>query len=27
VMDRCRRETPADIIVSDKHTVACHLFD
>lgn len=27
VMDRCRAETPMDIIVSDNHSVACHLFD
>lgn len=27
VMDRCRHETPYDIIVSDNHRVACHLFD
>ncbi len=27
VFDRCRSETPKDIIVSDRHTVACHLFD
>ncbi len=27
VMERCRVETPKDILVSDRHTVACHLFD
>ena len=27
VMDRCQHETPRDIIISDNHTVACHLFD
>ncbi|MBD3648801.1 MAG: ABC transporter ATP-binding protein, partial [Pseudomonadales bacterium] len=27
VMDHCRRVTPKDIIVSDRHTVACHLYD
>ena len=27
VFDRCRVETPKDIIVSDRHTVACHLYD
>lgn len=27
VMDRCRIETPRDIIISDNRKVACHLFD
>lgn len=27
VMDRCWKETPRDIIVSDRHRVACHLYD
>jgi oligopeptide/dipeptide ABC transporter ATP-binding protein len=27
VMDRCKTETPRDIIASDNHMVACHLFD
>lgn len=27
VHERCRVETPRDIIVSDRHTVTCHLYD
>jgi oligopeptide/dipeptide ABC transporter ATP-binding protein len=27
VMDRCRHESPRDIVVATGHTAACHLFD
>lgn len=27
VFDRCRKETPKNIIVAERHSVACHLYD